>query len=409
MSSQYFCGLDFGSSGARISIINQGKVLLYSSSVKYKYNFTNPNSWILSCSELLDSVPQTLKENLLKISISGTSGTLLACSVNGDCLGEAIPYDEACIGNTEEISKIAGDNTLLNDPYSSLAKAFKLFESYGENIHLRHQVDWITGWLLKDWTFGEEGNNIKLGWNLVSESWPKNYNVKKLTKSLPKIIKSGKVLGFIDSGLAKNLNLNRNICIISGTTDSNAAFLAAQVKNEEGLTVLGTTTVLKKIITKPIQGKGITIHRVNDQWVCGGSSNAGGGILSRFFSDNEIEELSRQINPSNFTKLDFLPLNSKGERFPVNDPYLEPRIEPRPVSDALYLQGLFEGLARIELKGWQKIKDLTGTFPTKIVTIGGGSKNPQWRSIREKILKTQIISCDKTTSYGSALLALESK
>jgi len=69
--------------------------------------------------------------------------------------------------------------------------------------------------------------------------------------------------------------------------------------------------------------------------------------LSRFFSDFEIKELSRQINPSKNTSLDLLPLNSKGERFPVNNANLEPILGPRPVSDSLYLQALFEGLAKI--------------------------------------------------------------
>jgi len=54
----------------------------------------------------------------------------------------------------------------LQTPYSSLAKALKLIDKYGTNILLRHQSDWITGWFLKDWTHGEEGNNLKLGWDL---------------------------------------------------------------------------------------------------------------------------------------------------------------------------------------------------------------------------------------------------
>ena len=101
-------------------------------------------------------------------------------------------------------------------------------------------------------------------------------------------------------------------------------------------------------------------------------------------------------------------MNSIGERFPINDPLLKPVLEPRPVSDALYLQALFEGLASIELKGWERIKDLTGSLPKKIITIGGGAKNPQWRSIREKIIKIPIVSCNQTTSYGSALIAIAS-
>ena len=98
-----------------------------------------------------------------------------------------------------------------------------------------------------------------------------------------------------------------------------------------------------------------------------------------------------------------------GERFPVNDPFLRPILEPRPVSDALFLQAIFEGLATIEFNGWNKIRELTGSFPKKIISVGGGAKNPQWRSIRQKKLKIPIISSDKSTSFGSALIALSAK
>ena len=199
------------------------------------------------------------------------------------------------------------------------------------------------------------------------------------------------------------------LILISGTTDSNASLIAAGLGKEDGLTVLGTTIVVKKIINKPIKEKGITTHRVSGDWICGGASNAGCGILSKFFSDLEIKELSRQINTSKNTSLNLLPLNSKGERFPINNANLEPILGPRPVSDSLYLHALFEGLANIELKGWQKLQELTGSLPKKIITVGGGSRNPQWRKIREKIINIPIVSCHKTTSLGTALLAINSK
>jgi len=163
------------------------------------------------------------------------------------------------------------------------------------------------------------------------------------------------------------------------------------------------------IIDNPIKEKGITSHRINGDWICGGASNAGCGILSKFFSDLEIKELSRQINPSKNTSLNLLPLNSKGERFPVNNADLEPILDQRPISDSLYLHALFEGLAKIELKGWEKLGELTGSLPKKIITIGGGSKNPQWRKIREKIIHIPIVSCKKTSSFGTALLAINAK
>jgi len=406
MPDKFFGGLDFGTSGARISIINFKKELKYSNSVTYKYGFKNPDSWINSCEKLLDSLPLHIKKNIVNLAISGTSGTLTACNLSGDPMGEAIPYDQACNENKIFIESITVGEDHLQTPYSSLAKALKLIDKFGENILLRHQSDFITGWLLKDWTYGEEGNNIKLGWDLIKESWPKSYLKTSWQKCLPLIIKSGKIIGQIDTNLAERFKLNKKILLVSGTTDSNAAFLAAGLEKEEGLTVLGTTIVVKKINKTPIKEKGITSHKISKDWICGGASNAGCGVLSQFFSDLEIKELSRQINTSKETSLNLLPLNSRGERFPVNNPSLEPILSPRPVSDSLYLQALFEGLARIELKGWEKLHELTGSFPKRIVTTGGGSKNPQWRAIRERVINIPIVSCKKTTSFGTALLAI---
>ena len=406
MTNEYFGGLDFGSSGARISIINNSEEIIFDDSCTYDYEFKNPEGWINSCIKLFKGIPTQIKINLSRLSISGTSGTLVPCGSNGIILGNSIPYDEACTSNSKKLNLIAGENKFLNNPYSSLAKAIKLIDIFGEDIILRHQSDWISGWFLNDWSYGEEGNNIKLGWNISSKSWPESFDSFSLKKSLPIIKKSGSFLGKINQSIASLLGISEHLLLISGTTDSNAAFIAAQVKENEGLTILGTTIVLKQIIKKTFSHPGITMHRVNGDWICGGSSNAGCGVLSKFFSDLEIKELSQQINPRKKTTFNYLPLNSRGERFPTNDPYLKPIIKPRPVSDALFLHGLLEGLAKIELKGWRKLKDFSGYFPKKIITIGGGSKNPQWKSIREKTLKIPVINSNKSTAFGSALIAL---
>jgi len=408
MMHSYYGGLDFGTSGARISIISNNYQIVFENSTNYLFEFKNPTGWIIACEELLESIPNLIKENLSKLSISGTSGTLLACSTKGDFLGNAIPYNESCIIKDKEINAIAGENKDLKNPYSSLSKALELLKIHGPNILLRHQSDWISGWFLKNWEYGEEGNNVKLGWDLSSSNWPEKFKSFYWNKSLPHIKKCGEILGKINISLAKKLKLNQNLLIIAGTTDSNASYIAAEIKENDGLTVLGTTIVLKKRTSEPIKETGLTNHRINSQWICGGASNAGCGILSRFFSNLELEELSKQINPQKSTDLKFIPLNCKGERFPINNPNLEPLVEPRPVSDALFLHGLLEGLANIELKGWQKLAEYTGEFPKRIVTIGGGASNPQWRTIRERIIQVPIISCYKNSSYGSAILALKS-
>ena len=71
-------------------------------------------------------------------------------------------------------------------------------------------------------------------------------------------------------------------------------------------------------------------------------------------------------NPSKNTSLNLLPLNSKGE-ISINNSNLEPILDPRPVSDSLYLHALFED--------WQilneriKLRELTGSFPKKLLLL----------------------------------------
>ena len=136
MPENFYGGLDFGTSGARISIINLHKKLVYSNSVPYSQSFTNPNSWINSCENLLVNLPTEIKINLNKLAISGTSGTLTASTLQGEPIGEAIPYDQACNEHKILLENLASGEEHLRTPYSSLAKALKLIDKYGTNILL---------------------------------------------------------------------------------------------------------------------------------------------------------------------------------------------------------------------------------------------------------------------------------
>ena len=118
MPDNFYGGLDFGTSGARISIINLDKKLVYSNSVPYLCSFKNPNSWITSCEKLLDKVPIELKSNLHKLAISGTSGTLVASNLRGEPMGEALPYDQACNKHKILLESLTSGEDHLRTPYS---------------------------------------------------------------------------------------------------------------------------------------------------------------------------------------------------------------------------------------------------------------------------------------------------
>ena len=262
------------------------------------------------------------------------------------------------------------------------------------------------GWLLGDWRWGEEGNNLRLGWDLLQNQWTGGIARSSWAGALPQVIPSGQLVGPIGAKAAAELKLPASCQIVSGTTDANAAVLAAEPQEGDGVAVLGTTLVLKQFAPAPLKGPGINNHRIAGRWLVGGASNAGGGVLRQFFSQEQLEELSRQINPERPSGLGLRPLPHKGERFPIDDPELEPVLEPRPVSDALYLQALLEGLSNIESQGWQRLEELGAPKVQRVLSVGGGASNPQWRALRQKLLNKPVLNRSKASPAAAmALLA----
>jgi len=128
--------------------------------------------------------------------------------------------------------------------------------------------------------------------------------------------------------------------------------------------------------------------------------------LRSFFSDEKMNALTEHLQPEKPTGLDYYPLIKPGERFPINDPQLPPRMSPRPQSDAEFFQGLLEGIANIEHEGYKLLSKLGAPYPTSVYTVGGGVINPKWTQIRAKILNVDMLEAKHTeAAYGSALLA----
>lgn len=90
---------------------------------------------------------------------------------------------------------------------------------------------------------------------------------------------------------------------------------------------MGSTLAIKLLSTVRVEDArfGVYSHRLDDKWLVGGASNAGGSVLRKIFSDNQLEVLSKQINPLTPSPLDYYPLPTSGERFPVADPNMTPR------------------------------------------------------------------------------------
>jgi sugar (pentulose or hexulose) kinase len=414
-------GLDLGTSGARLALMevaeDEPAVLRWEHAIPYPGRFEDPESWRRALATLMAALSTEDRQRVGAIAIDGTSGTLLLCRPDGSLpgaeLASALPYHHACPGQQTAAAALVDNQGPAASASGSLARALELLEraraaGIDGPLWLRHQADWLMGWLLGSWRWGEEGNNLRLGWDLQQQQWSGSIASESWAAGLPEICPSGRMLGPLGAEAATWLNLSPRCKVVAGSTDANAAVLAADPLPGDGITVLGTTLVLKQFVPDPLQGPGLSCHRVGGRWLVGGASNAGAGILRRFFSDSQIAALSRQIDPSQPTGLTLRPLLGSGERFPQDDPTLEAVLEPRPVGDARYLQALLEGLTAIERKGWMRLRELGAPAVQRVISLGGGAHNPQWRQLRQQALRVPVLNRPQlSAARGMARLALE--
>jgi hypothetical protein len=150
-------------------------------------------------------------------------------------------------------------------------------------------------------------------------------------------------------------------------------------------------------------------HRIGSTWLAGGASNTGGKVIEQFFPRDRLAELSASLNPERPTGLNYYPLPKPGERFPINDPKLPPRLEPRPKDDATFLQAILEGVADVEALAYRKLAKLGAPPLRSVRTVGGGAANSAWTKIRERKLGAPFKHAESQDACaGVARLALQS-
>ena len=420
-----YLGIDIGTSGCRAVVIDErGKqiathhVAMVAPNQRGAQIEQNGWIWWKGVCTLLEELSNTVSMGAIEaIAVDGTSSTLLIADAAGNPLGNALMYNDARGSNeAKEIAAIAPAESGAHGASSALAKLLWLQkQGLPDNaIHALHQADWIAGQLSGRFGISDENNCLKLGYDIIERCWPTWFDQLDVDRSLlPEVTIPGTTTGTIRTEIAAHLGLSPQTRIVSGTTDSIAAFLATGAsKTGDAVTSLGSTLALKVVSDNPIFApeQGIYSHRLGDKWLVGGASNCGGTTLLQFFSTEQMAAMAGQLDPTQPSGLNYYPLPTAGERFPVNDPTLAPRIDPRPANDLLFFQGLLEGIAAVEKQGYQRLADLGAPYPARVLTMGGGAKNCAWGAIRQQTLNTPVELCHKvSTAQGPALLALNSR
>lgn len=414
-------GVDVGTSACKALLCNTDGQVIATARTPLPAPQRQGHAWMQDPALWWTAVQHTLREllayyphrqQIAALALDGTSATLLAADATGQPLGPALLYaDSQATAEATQLRRMAPPDSPAQGPSNSLAKALYLLARYPQAAYLLHQTDWLTGCLLGRYGATDYNNALKLGYDVQQDVWPTWVRHLLPIHLLPQVHAPGTVLGTLHPDVAQTLALSPELRIVAGTTDSTAAFLATGARQVgDAVTSLGSTLVVKILTSQPVQAAayGVYSHRLGTHWLVGGASNSGGAVLQTYFSPADLARLTPQLHPDRPTGLDYYPLLTPGERFPHADPHWPPHLTPRPAEDALFLQGILEGLAQIEVDGYQRLVDLGAPQPQRIYTVGGGSANPAWQQLRTRRLPAALHPPQHTeAAYGAALLALQ--
>ena len=423
-TSPLFVGIDLGTSGCRAIAIDEQARPVANLSLSWPAPEVHdrkieqaPNIWWTHLQQLLSMLCEAISPDRVRaICLDGTSGTVLLADESGQPLAPALMYNDGR-ASTEAASlgDVAPGESAVHSPSSGLAKLLWLKQQpYAPQAkYFLHQADWITGQLTGNFGISDFNNALKTGFDPLSRSWPDWLSSLGIPAGwLPKVVKPGTPVGTLRKDLADRFGFPEETTIMAGTTDSTAAFLATGASQPgEAVTSLGSTLVVKMICEQPIfdSGSGVYSQACGDYWLAGGASNSGGKVLREYFTDEQMQHMQEGLDIEHPTNLSYYPLPCTGERFPINDPQMHPRLSPRPNDDVKFFQGLLEGIASIELAGYKKLQQLGAPWPVSIRSVGGGAKNDKWTKIRQSLLNVPMLDPIHTeAAYGVALLAKNS-
>jgi xylulokinase len=456
--------------------------------------FDDPDAWMHAVDQLLAGANVDLGSKILgnvkSMCISGTSASCcLIDSTNLTITRQPRMYNYHVITSTSSpsnehhpgqraldlLDRCAPPRHTARSATGSLAKllAWHYEHPLALNEVLCHQSDYVRIQLSSkpansgpmtanalsavspNYCFSDWHNCLKLGYDVRQLAWP-SWLLDCLTEAgisdpmsrgvLPlHVVSPGQPLARVHADVATKYGLSPDTYLVAGTTDSNAAFMAAALGKKgfgnsselvgTAVTSLGSTLALKLLSKAYVEDaeRGVYSHRFpqlderagtrsdGELWLVGGASNVGCAVLrQQCFDNDELDRLSAEIDPSTNSPLSYYPLaTQRGERFPVADGNKLPCLEPIPDQRRDYLHGILQGIGDVERDGYRILGEL-GAVPSRpsvIWTCGGGSRNGMWMSMRERRLNqafgdetaAPVVHVKRAenveASYGAALLA----
>ncbi|HEY4111271.1 FGGY-family carbohydrate kinase, partial [Puia sp.] len=429
----YFLGIDIGTQGARIVLVDaagdpvgehQQPFALTAQSREEQ----SPAEWWATCLRLLTELSAALNAKqadgqgpaidprcIKAIAVTSTSGTVIPLDAANQPLHDALMYSDPrsaeVAGNVRQTAQTVHAHGYTGfNASSGLSKMVWFTQAFPEKAariaRWIHAADYITGQLSGRWGITDETNALKSGFDLATRTWPAYlWEQLPIKRSwLPEVVPAGTPIATLEPTLAARLGWSDKIQIVAGMTDGCASQLASgAVSPGDWNTTIGTTMVVKGVTTRQLEDAAGTLysHRhPQGYWMPGGASNTGADWITKEFSGDgtngtngagrtglaALDTEAARLIP---TGLIAWPLCQTGERFPFIAPQAR-GFAPPGLSAAQRFAAGMEGVAFLERYAYDVIRRLSGEPIRAIYTAGGGSNSDTWLTIRCNVLDLPI-------------------
>jgi sugar (pentulose or hexulose) kinase len=419
-------GLDVGTQSARaFAVSGTGDVLGSGSAVLRSHregsrHEQDPRDWWEAVAGASREALQGVDPGRVRgVAACATSGTVLLVDADGEPLTPGLMYDDSRAN--EQAARIARGGGLGGRSISAqwgLPKLLWMLDAWPGIEHgarLAQQADVVTRALTGHDIASDSSHTLKSGFDVEREAWPQ-YALHALgvpAGLLPEVVRSGTRLGDVCDAAAEQAQIPAGTPVFAGMTDGCAAQLAAGALREgDWNSVLGTTLVLKGFCPRRIEDPAGVLysHRAPDgNWLPGGASSAGAGVLTQSFPDADLDELGSRAAAYENTRVLAYPLVSRGERFPFAAPNARPFVLGEPADEAEHFAALQQGVAFVERLCFDLLDRLDVPTSGELTLTGGGTRSRDWSQLRADVLGRAVRLVEQPeAAFGMAVLAASS-
>ncbi len=450
--AHYLLGIDIGTGSIKVALLSeQAKVMALSAR---EYHIIRPQKGYeqIDRHDLWNKFLETLRETLNKVTVDLTAiaGIGISClcpgltafSFDDEVLLDPILYtDRRSIAEADYIKDAVGVAQLFAiTANSAMAGAISgtsmlwvknhLPEMYAGIKYFGH-VNTLFGALLTG-CYGIDYSNASytaLFDTANTRTWSRTLceTIGIDIAKLPPLIKSTDIVGGLTNEAVVALGIPRGTPVVIGGADTPCASITCGVvRHGDACESVGTTNVLTICTERPNFNPGFInrCHVVDGTWIYQGAmSNTGASYRwarEELAKDLKIKAADTgsdtyalmngavaQTKPGSGGVV-FLPYMA-GERCPIWDPYAKGVFFGVTLDSKRgdMLRAILEGCGYGMRQLYEIAEQVTGTHYTRLLSVGGGSKNKVWAQIKADITgKTiEILDINEAAVIGAALLA----